>query len=202
MAEKKNRRTQVERREEAEFRLISAAKKLTAAKGYDGYSLAEVGHLAGYSRGLAGHYFTSKEELQKRVAEHVLGEYYLKMAQLPITEPGIPTVQALVRLYVQTAFEDDTARTLTVLLSAAGIDEGLRETMNHFHLKALGTLEYELARGVKHGTIRSDINVEHQAAVVYSFLRGQLNFISLMPDRDYAAFAEQFLENLEAAIGK
>lgn len=57
------RRTQAERREEAEGKLLRAAIELLATRGYDGFTLAEVGKAAGYSRGLPAHYFGCKEEL-------------------------------------------------------------------------------------------------------------------------------------------
>src|SRR3546814_5057692 len=66
------RRTQEERRQESESRLIVAAVKLIAEKGANGLTLAEVGHEAGYSSSLLGHYFETKEALLARVVEHTM----------------------------------------------------------------------------------------------------------------------------------
>ena len=65
----RRRRTQAERRAEAESRVLSAAAEIVAEKGVDGLTLAEAGERAGYSRGLAGHYYRSKDELHAAMAE-------------------------------------------------------------------------------------------------------------------------------------
>ena len=44
--------THVERREEAESKILAAAAKIIAVKGLERFTLAEVGETAGYSRGL------------------------------------------------------------------------------------------------------------------------------------------------------
>src|SRR3546814_17353187 len=64
------RRTQEERRQESESRLLAAAVKLIAEKVENGFTLAEVGHEAGYSRSLPGHYFENKEALPDSVVEN------------------------------------------------------------------------------------------------------------------------------------
>ena len=63
--------THVERREEAEKKLLAAAAKIIAVKGLEKFTLAEVGETAGYSRGLPRHYFGDKDELTVRVALYV-----------------------------------------------------------------------------------------------------------------------------------
>ena len=63
------RRTQVERRTEAEKALLEAAVRLFASKGIDQTSLAEIGEEAGYGRGLVNYHFGSKAVLVERLAE-------------------------------------------------------------------------------------------------------------------------------------
>jgi AcrR family transcriptional regulator len=63
------RRSQEERRNQAEQSLLDAAVRLFARRGIDQTSLAEVGEEAGYSRGLASHHFGSKAALVERLAQ-------------------------------------------------------------------------------------------------------------------------------------
>ena len=51
---KAERRSQAQRRDEAERRLLSAAVRLVGERGLERITLAEVGEAAGYSRGLPG----------------------------------------------------------------------------------------------------------------------------------------------------
>src|SRR6516164_343564 len=67
--ERPARRTQAERRSEAEQGLLDAALRLFARKGVETTTLAEIGDAAGYSRGLANHHFGSKAALVERLAE-------------------------------------------------------------------------------------------------------------------------------------
>ncbi|HVV34240.1 MAG TPA: helix-turn-helix domain-containing protein, partial [Vitreimonas sp.] len=57
------RRTQLQRRIDAETKLLDASLTLLIERGYDRFALSEVGELAGYSRGLAAHHFENKEGL-------------------------------------------------------------------------------------------------------------------------------------------
>jgi AcrR family transcriptional regulator len=56
-------RTQVERREEAERKLLDAAMELVAEGGVRAVTLAAVGERAGYSRGLVTHHFGGRRGL-------------------------------------------------------------------------------------------------------------------------------------------
>ncbi|MFE6051413.1 TetR/AcrR family transcriptional regulator [Kitasatospora sp. NPDC056446] len=68
------RRTQAERRARAESALIAAAARLIAERGSTGVTLAGVGEEAGFSRGLATHYFGSKAALLARIQDEALAE--------------------------------------------------------------------------------------------------------------------------------
>ncbi|MFF2079268.1 TetR/AcrR family transcriptional regulator [Kitasatospora sp. NPDC058162] len=68
------RRTQAERRAHAEAALLAAAARLIAEHGSTGVTLARVGEEAGFSRGLATHYFGSKAALLARLQEEALAE--------------------------------------------------------------------------------------------------------------------------------
>ncbi len=71
VASPRRRRTQAERREEAERLILDAAVRLVAEKGLDEFTLADAGEAAGYSRGLPAHYFGSKADLLSAVADHI-----------------------------------------------------------------------------------------------------------------------------------
>src|SRR5699024_4887137 len=64
------RRTQAERRQEAEKRLLDAALEVVARRGSVRMTLAEVGEVAGYSRGLAAHRFGNKAGLLRALVAH------------------------------------------------------------------------------------------------------------------------------------
>jgi AcrR family transcriptional regulator len=61
------RRTQQERREEAERKVLAAATALIAQHGSRALTLAAVGEAVGYSRGIVSHHFGSRENLLRAV---------------------------------------------------------------------------------------------------------------------------------------
>lgn len=65
------RRTQAERRDESEARLLEAAARLIEAEGFGAVTFERVGAAAGYSRGLAAHKFGSKDGLVRAVIGYV-----------------------------------------------------------------------------------------------------------------------------------
>jgi AcrR family transcriptional regulator len=67
----KQRRTQAERTEDTQRKILDAAMDLLASKGYAGLRTAEVAEAAGVSRGAQTHHFPSKDDLVVAVVEHV-----------------------------------------------------------------------------------------------------------------------------------
>ena len=94
MTMKHNRRlTQAERTEISDSRMLDAAVKLIAEHGPVGTSLKEVGLMAGYSRGLAGQRFGSKERLFAFVLRDV-GDTWLAQLKLATErEAGIDAIR-------------------------------------------------------------------------------------------------------------
>lgn len=70
-----HRRTQAERKSEAERALINAAADIICERGELQFSLAEVGARAGYSRGLVNHHFGNKDALVARLSEQLLSDF-------------------------------------------------------------------------------------------------------------------------------
>ncbi|MBI4693924.1 MAG: TetR/AcrR family transcriptional regulator [Gammaproteobacteria bacterium] len=63
MSEEKVRRTQAERSEQMQERVIDAAIELLREKGYAGFRVADVTEIAGVSRGAQSHHFPTKVSL-------------------------------------------------------------------------------------------------------------------------------------------
>ncbi|HEV8051746.1 MAG TPA: helix-turn-helix domain-containing protein [Parachlamydiaceae bacterium] len=62
-------------REQTSIRLLEGALKVFAKNGYHASSMSEIAKEAGVSKGLAYHYFSSKEDLLVSIAEQRLQEY-------------------------------------------------------------------------------------------------------------------------------
>ena len=196
---KVKRRTQAERREEAERRIVQSAIKLVSERGYDGFTLADVGEAAGYSRGLPAHYFGRKEDLLSLVAEHTVEGYRTAIANLPQTERGLPRLVSLIRKYTAPG-DSQATRSLSLLIAESLVRPDLKKTIKKLNDRGLETLEVELRLGIEAGNIRPDIDVKAQASMIYSFLRGQMSFQVLDSKFDWRAVGEEFLATLQARL--
>ena len=194
MAKTIRRQTHAERREKAETRFLDYAVKLVAERGYDGFTLADVADAAGYSRGLPAHYFGRKEDLLARVAEVTIESYHRRLAELSESERGLPRIEELVRIYVST--RGVALRCLQILLAQALVQPKLRKTVERLNAEGLEAIRKEIGRGIERGNIRSDVNVEHQAALIYAFLRGQMAFATLDSGWEEVAIGDEFIATL------
>src|SRR5258706_15864354 len=93
------RRSQAERRSEAELRLLHAALRIVAEQGLERFTLAEVGEAAGYSRGLPAHYFGSKEGLVGKLAAHIVGGFGRGLVRAEKHEAGLERLLGTVSYY-------------------------------------------------------------------------------------------------------
>ncbi len=91
------RRTQQQRRHQAETALLNAAAELVIEEGVHSLTLARVGERAGYSRGLATHYFGSKQALLQRLAHATQSGFVPGLDGVP---PGLGRLLRLIDGYI------------------------------------------------------------------------------------------------------
>jgi AcrR family transcriptional regulator len=195
MLSTKQPRKQVERREEAETKILHAAIRLIVIKGYDRFTLTEVGEAAGYSRGLPAHYFGKKEDLLLEVVRYIIEGYWAGVAKSHDVEPGLPHLIMRIRAYAAGAGTPGT-RALGVIIAEAMFWPKLKRAISDLNSRGQTGWEEEILAGIRAGNIRPDANVSAQASVIYSFLRGQMAFAGLDPKFDVKGTTDEFIETL------
>lgn len=181
--------------------MVQAAIKLIAERGYDGFTLADVGEAAGYSRGLPTHYFGRKSELLALAAQYAVDAYYAAVARLPEAQPGLPRLVAVIRQYfARPAAAGGGRRFLAIVIAEAMVRPGLRKTIGELNARGIAGLTAELSAGVAAGNIRADVDIDLQARLIHAFLRGQAAFAAMDPKTDSQAVAEEFIATLEVAL--
>ncbi|MEV6441256.1 TetR/AcrR family transcriptional regulator [Amycolatopsis sp. NPDC051716] len=91
------RRTQQERRDQAETALLTAAAELVVEQGVRSLTLARVGERAGYSRGIVTHHFGGKQALVERLARATQAGFVPGLEDLP---PGLDRLLRLIDGYL------------------------------------------------------------------------------------------------------
>ena len=169
-------RTQGERRAEAEARLLSTARQLIARHGWAGTTLADVGVAAGYSRGLAAHYFGSKSGLLREITRHINDNFFAELNKAPPAQPGLPALLSFVSVYLGRSDPEWTnTRALLLLMTEALLeDSGNADQMADYNNSVLGFLETNIKAGIAQGEIDPSISPRVGAEAVVGMLRGMM----------------------------
>jgi AcrR family transcriptional regulator len=182
-ASPKVRRTHAERREEAEQRMLDAAVRIVADRGLEYLTLAECGEAAGYSRGLAAHYFGSKDALTAAIANHIVASYAQRSRGGSGGRKGLDGFLDSVAFYI----ENGRGRLLQLRAFNAVLSSGLTHPAVSGSIAKLNSESVEaFARGLrmclKQGAIRADVDPTAQATMIISMLRGVMTQWLLDPE--------------------
>jgi AcrR family transcriptional regulator len=194
-------RTQVERREEAEKRMLDAAVRLIAEKGFAGLTLNEVGEVAGYSRGLPAHYFGTKDALIAAVAEHLVRGFGERLRDQRLGR-GLEAIIATVDFYLRLSIQNPlTIQAMLVVLTEATTNPDLFSGVAEVNRSSVDALTRNIRAGQKAGEIAAGIDAKSQAVLILGQLRGVLaqwliDAESINIDR----VRRQFLASLERSL--
>jgi AcrR family transcriptional regulator len=164
------RRTQQERRDQAEAALLNAAAELVVEEGVHSLTLARVGERAGYSRGLITHYFGSKQALLERLAYTTQLGFVPGLDDMP---HGLDRLLRLIDCYIGALGQLRMLNRAFLLLwaeaaTAADLARIFRERDEAFR----ADLTEDVAAGIAGGTVRPDIAADEVAVAVLGQLRG------------------------------
>ena len=169
-------RTQLERRSEAEARLLATARELVARRGWAGTTLAEVGEAAGYSRGLAGHYFGSKTGLLRAITLQINNTLMEELEKAPPAEAGLEAILSFISVYL--GRRDPTwtnTRTLLLLMTEALLEGSENaDQMVIFNASMFHHLEKNIRAGIEKGEIDKSVSPPLGAEFVVGTLRGMM----------------------------
>jgi AcrR family transcriptional regulator len=177
------RRTQAERRGEAEQALLQAAARLFAHRGIDQTSLADIGEAAGYSRGLVNHHFGSKAALVERLTQDAQVAF---LAHLP--EPGgSGTIDALVgiaRAYLDMVSRDTTESRAFFVMWGASLptDAALRPVFVTDDGRFRDGIAALVRAGQSYGEIDAELDVAGFAVAFVGLVRGISTLFLIDPD--------------------
>ena len=177
------RRTQGERRDEAEHRLFKAAVAMVAERGIERVTLADIGEAAGYSRGLPAHYFGSKSGMIAALAERLVEGFGDALARAEPSVPGLDQLLGAIRFYFDSAARDPvTTRALFVLLGEGLNNPQVQGRIAHLNAEGARHLQAQIAAAIRTGEARASINAEAEALLIMGQLRGVVGLWLLSPD--------------------
>jgi AcrR family transcriptional regulator len=149
--------------------VLDAAIELIARSGSRAISVAEVGTLAGYSRGIVTHHFGGRAQLLEAVVRDA------QQFDVPDTgDSGLDRVSILISTYVATLHERGTAGRAFLLLwaEAVGADPVLAPLFAERDAWFRGLLADHLRTGIDDGSVRVDVDPDAVALTVVGLVRG------------------------------
>ena len=164
------RRTQAQRRARTESALLTAAAELVIESGVRSLTLARVGRQAGYSRGIVGHHFGSKQALVDALARVTQTGFVSGLGESP---PGLERLLALIEGYVAALGEVRVmSRAFLLLWAEAATDPELATTFRARDEAFRADLRADVSAGITDGTVRGDADPRDVAVAVLAQLRG------------------------------
>jgi AcrR family transcriptional regulator len=198
MTEPGTRRTQEERRGEAERKLIDAAAELVGEIGPARVTLANVGERAGYSRGLATHHFGSKGALIQRLVETVTDQFREALFEQRGSAGALDELDTLIAIYFDVMSDMRPVNRARLVLWADAVStpsEDIRPAMVAAEREFRGEIEKRLRLAAAAGQIPGSVNAHGLATVIIAMLRG-VALQSLIDDDVDLAAARAEIEQL------
>ena len=198
------RRTQAERREEAERRLLDAALTLVAHTGTARLTLAAVGEAAGYSRGLPAHRFGNKAGLLRALAAHIHARFQERIDAAAPRATGLDAIRGNIDVYFGRADRAwTTTRALLVMMTEGFMEgAGLKRDMAAYNRTALAFFETHIRTGMERGDIRTDADPASDAVLILGALRGVMLQWLLDDGIVLARLRDRLLSIIERALAR
>jgi AcrR family transcriptional regulator len=178
--------------EEKRKRILEAAVRVFARKGYHVARVGDIAAEAGVAHGLLYHYFSSKEELLETIFRDTWRGLLLALEQVEhdVRPSGEQLRQVAAILLRSWRRDPDLVRVLVLEVArspqlAARVDE---------FAEAFGALERIVARGQRAGELRADVDARLAGWIVYGALEEILTgwVLGTLPgDDDAVAEAER-----------
>lgn len=196
------RRTQAERRDASERRLLDATAHLVAEQGVSAATFETIGRAAGYSRGLATQKFGSKDGLIEALIADLEARQAAFLTEQHVDDlPGLEAVLAYVDLYLRHLGDQAATRAYFMLLAGAVADASpLRAAFARTHDGVKQRLSALVARGIAEGGLRREIDPDAAALMIGSLLLGLSVQWLVDPDTDLDSIRRTSLQTLRLAF--
>lgn len=159
-------RTQAERSALSDRRMLDAAVRLIVERGTGRTTLKEVGEIAGYSRGLAGYRFGSKEGLFNFVVKAIGEEWLEELKQVTDGKSGLEAIAAATDAHFRFCRDaPDHVRAFYILwFESIGPDADVRETVAAIHRRRQRDVVSWIEAGRNARSVRQDVDAGSVAA--------------------------------------
>ncbi len=155
--------------------MLDAATELVLEGGFAAATFVQIGKRAGFSRGLVTTRFGSKAGLLEALIDHiVIGWLDRTLKPMQLKDNGLAGALVLLEgIWRQVERDDRQLRALYIMMfDSITAEAAMQERMAELHGFLRTSIAESLRRGVEDGSVKPDVDVYMEAAVLLSTLRG------------------------------
>jgi len=195
------KRTQEQRRQTAERRILHAAIRIISRRGLGGLTLAAAGEDAGYSRGIVSHHFGKKDDLLIAVVNYVIDRFRTTLSDTAATEQGLPTLLRMVDAYLEGVERFSvSARAFHLILTEGMNSPTLTPAVTAANEASLRNIERYLRDAQGLGQVRGDVDPQSEAVLILGGLRGVLAQWLIDDSIDLPRIRAAFIDTLKRSL--
>lgn len=198
------RRTQAERRDASERQLLQAAAAVIGERGVSAATFENIGHRAGYSRGLVTQRFGSKQGLIDALIAHLEARQDggAPGAGDGDERPAVELLLGYVDHFLRNIALDGEAKAYFMLMAGAVAElSPQRSAFADVHEGVERRLEALIRRGQAEGSIRPQLDPKAAALTVGSLLLGLSLQLIIDPHMNLEPIRQMTLAALRQALG-
>jgi AcrR family transcriptional regulator len=156
------RRTQAERTDLSDRRMLEAAVKLIVANGVEKSTLREVGENAGYSRGLAGYRFGNKAGLLEFIVRTIGEDWLRDLTRATEGLTGYAAMASAIDEHLKFCLDaPDRVRAFYILwFEAASPDSAVKRVVSGIHDRRRRDVAQWITRAVAEGAPEPEISAD------------------------------------------
>ena len=187
------RRTQEERRDESEQRMLAAWVRMLAQHRPDKLTLTDVGKSAGYSRGLPAHHFGSREQYLKALASYVAIEFDQTLSSTERVSGLVAVIDITRAVLLQLEAHPTRGLATQIVLADARRERALSEDIAELRDKTLALLARHIEYGMDAGEIRREVVPDMASLLIAAGICGLIDSWLADPRFDIGTAGEQLL---------
>ncbi len=151
------------------------AELLVRARGYAGFSFAQLAEAVGIRKASIHHYFPTKHDLAAALVAAYDARYDAALAEIKARdEDGLVRIEAYGALYLQGVEQRLSCLCAVLAIEIDGLPAPLQDEIGKFFAKHIAWLETVLAEGQANGSIVATINPAAAARMIIATLEGAL----------------------------
>jgi AcrR family transcriptional regulator len=194
---KRVRRTQAERVAESDRRMIEAATRLIATRGYTHTTLEATGTEAGYSRGLVQHRFGTKDRLLEELIAQIARDFRERLLVRMKGLSGLDAIFCEIDCYLE-GMDDPPVKSrafFVLMLESIGPAPHIRHVFAGISTRWHKAIARQMVVGQQQGLIRPEIDPVNEAQLLIATMRGLRTQSMLNPGSTNIALAAQALKD-------